>query len=156
MPSGFAGAAPVPERNSKNIRRADILNDTDLNPDIARDTETPDIDGMICARTIRRRLMPRNPNLDTELEQTCRLYVKDGDSWPTLVTYHCHYVDGVGVPYYVPDVLGVAFELDRGNVSLAYLPLPTKSCTDDRLRRVAINLLQTIHRHWYTLRVDID
>jgi len=137
-----------PERNSKNIRRADILSDSDTDPDIHVDI-AESIDGMICSRTIRRRLMPRNPNLDRELEQTCRFYVEEGNSWPTLVTYYCHYVESVGVPYYVPDVLGVAFELYEGNLYLAYLPRPGISCTNDRLERVAFNLLRTIHRHWY-------
>src|SRR5271155_2816891 len=66
-----------PERNSKNIRRADILHDTDFNPDTVFDSESVDgecVAGMRCIRTIRRRLMPRNPNLDDELEQTCRFY----------------------------------------------------------------------------------
>ena len=137
-----------PERNSKNIRRADIISDTDENPDLLTESAEK-VDGMVCTRSIRRRLMPRNPNLDPELEQTCRLYAADGEQWPTLVTYHCHYDDAVGVPYYVPDVLGVAFELYEGHISLAYLPLPDKPCTEERLHRVAINLLRTIHRHWY-------
>src|SRR5579862_7614683 len=116
-----------PERNSKNIRRADILWDTDADPDVQNDVGG-NIDGMICSRTIRRRLMPRNPNLDPELEQTCCFYNEEGNPWPALVTYHCHYVEGVGVPYYVPDVLGVAFELHEGNIYLAYLPLQGISC----------------------------
>jgi tRNASer (uridine44-2'-O)-methyltransferase len=139
-----------PERNSKNIRRADILSDSDVNPDVpscVRET----IDGMVCTRTIIRRLMPRNPNLDPELEQTCSLYVMEGDLHPTLITYHCHYVKDVGVPYYVPDVLGIAFELCENNVYIAYLPLPEKPDIDDRLQRVALNLLRTIHRHWCPL-----
>src|SRR5208282_5423127 len=89
-----------PERNSKNIRRADILSDTETDPDL-REHVAGTVDGMICSRTIRRRLMPRNPNLDPELEQTCRFYIAEGNLWPTLVTYHCHYVESVGVPYYV-------------------------------------------------------
>src|SRR5271170_2031874 len=89
-----------PERNSKNIRRADILFDTDDDTDKERN-------GMVCVRTIRLRLMPRNPNLDPELEQTCRFYVAEGDTLPTLITYNCHYVEGIGVPYYFPNVLGV-------------------------------------------------
>lgn len=136
-----------PERNSKNIRRADILSDSDVNPDVyscSGDT----IDGMVCTRTIIRRLMPRNPNLDPQLEQSCNLYVTEGDSDPTLITYHCHYLKDVGVPYYVPDVLGIAFELCENNIYVAYLPLSEKLDMDDRLHRVALNLLRTIHRHW--------
>lgn len=137
-----------PERNSKNIRRADILSDTDDTPELSTGF-VEKFDGMVCTRNIRRRLMPRNPNLDPELEQTCRLYATDGEQWPTLVTYHCHYDEDVGIPFYVPDVLGIAFELYEDNIYLAYLPLPNKPGTDERLQRVAINLLRTIHRHWY-------
>ena len=132
-----------PERNSKNICRADILSD------IENEAVTDNINGMKCSRTIRRRLMPRNPNLDPELEQTCRFHIAERELWPSLVTYQCHY--GESVPYYHPDVLGVAFELYEGNIYLAYLPLPDISCTEDRLQRVALNLLRTFHRHWYSL-----
>jgi tRNASer (uridine44-2'-O)-methyltransferase len=140
-----------PERNSKNIRRADILYDTDLNPDVPLNSETADgqcVTGMRCIRTIHRRLMPRNPNLDDELEQTCRFYAADDDFEATLVTYYCHFVNGK-VPYYVPDVLGIGFELFEGRVYIAYLPLSSHDCTSDRLLRVALNLLRTFHRHWY-------
>ena len=137
-----------PERNSSNIRRADILSDT-TDPDLdIHDSPGECTNRVICSRTIRRRLMPRNPNLDPELDQTCRFYVEDGETTAHLVTYHCHYIESVGVPYYVPDVLGVAFELYQGKVSLAYLPMPGRSSTEDRLHRVALNLLRTIHRHW--------
>lgn len=129
-----------PERNSKNIRRADIISDT-------VELESEHVEGMVCSRTIRRRLMPRNPNLDDELEQTCCFYAEEpGVESPTLITYHCHYNEKV--PYYVPDVLGIAFELYKGNIYLAYLPLPGISCTEERLQRIALNLLKTIHRHW--------
>ena len=140
-----------PERNSKNIRRADILQDTDFNPDVPLDSETVDgqcVTGMRCIRTIRRRFMPRNPNLDDELEQTCRFYAAEDDFEATLVTYYCHFVDGK-VPYYVPDVLGIGFELFEGRVYIAYLPLSSHDCTSDRLLGVALNLLRTFHRHWY-------
>jgi tRNASer (uridine44-2'-O)-methyltransferase len=137
-----------PERNSKHIRRADILSDSAADADIPT-VDGDVVDGMVCSRVIRRRLMPRNPNLDGELEQTCRLYVVEGENLVTLVSYHCHFAEEVGVPYYFPDVLGVAFELFEGSIFLAYLPLPGKGCMDDRLQRVALNLLQTLHRHWY-------
>jgi hypothetical protein len=135
-----------PERHSKHIRRADILSDGATEVDYATSTV---VDGMDCTQIIRRRLMPRNPNLDSELEQTCRLYVAGGETSPSLVTYYSHYVEEVGVPYYVPDTLGVAFELYNGNVYIAYHLFPGGGCMDDRLKRVALNLLKTIHRHWY-------
>src|SRR5579871_2309451 len=69
-----------PERNSKNIRRADILLDSDTDPDKCADVGEC-IDGMLCMRSIRRRLMPRNPNLDAELEQTCSLYIIAAETW---------------------------------------------------------------------------
>jgi hypothetical protein len=138
-----------PERNSKNIRRADILSDTDTNPDLLTNTEQH-IKNRICTRIIRTRLMPRNPNLDHELEQTCRFYVAEGDTSSTLVTYHSHFPEDGEVPYYVPPVLGIAFELFEERMYIAYLPLPGTSI-DDRSQRIALNLLRTIHRHWYNL-----
>jgi hypothetical protein len=136
-----------PERNSKNIRRADIISDSDDTTESTTGLEN--VEGLICTRVIRRRLMPRNPNMDAELEQTCCMYTEKGESAPSLVTYLCHYDEKIGVPYYVPDVLGVGFELFEGYLYLAYLPLPNISCRGERLQRVAINLLRTIHRHWY-------
>ena len=139
-----------PERNSKNIRRADILSDADTVLDASVYAERG-IQQMVCTRSIRRRLMPRNPNLDSELEQTCRLYVAEGDTSPTVVTYESYFLKEAAVPYYVPDVLSIAFELYQGDVYLAYLPLPNTSCEDDRMQRVALNLLRTLHRHWYNI-----
>jgi tRNASer (uridine44-2'-O)-methyltransferase len=140
-----------PERNTKNIRRADIISDSETNPD----DEVNDSDvawdvpsGMICIRNIRRRLMPRNPNFDAELEQTCRFYALEGEEGVTLVTYRNHLVEGEKIPYYIPSVRGIAFELYQGNVYLAYLPLHDVPSTDERLQRTALHLLQTLHRHW--------
>ena len=146
-----------PERNSKNIRRADILQDTDLDLDTLSESGVAGqvgLHGMTTIRTIRRRLMPRNPNLDPSLEQTCRFYASEQDSSATLVTYRCHYIDNK-VPYYVPDVLGIAFELYQGKVYIAYLPLEGQDCNSDRLARVALNLLRTFHRHWYSYPLTV-
>jgi len=136
-----------PERNSKNIRRADILADTDAVESIPTSEEVK-VGGMICTRVLRRRLMPRNPNLDRELEQTCYLYAIEGEQAPSLVIYLSHFKDG-RVPYYVPEVRGIAFELRDGKIYIAYLPLFEVSTIDERLERIALNLLKTIHRHWY-------
>ena len=137
-----------PERNSKNIRRADILYDgnSDSAEWVMRHDEAK-VERMRCIRVIRRRLMPRNPNLDPELEQTCCLYAREGETLPTLVMYFSLF-DGEKVPYYVPEVRGIAFELRDGNIYIAYLPCFGRSTIDDRLQRVALNLLRTVHRHW--------
>ena len=138
-----------PERNTKNIRRADILTDTETDPDNPANGDTErDIPGMLCVRTIRRRLMPRNPNFDAELEQTCRFYALEGEDVVSLVSYQNHFVEGEKVPYYIPSVRGIAFELHEGKVYLVYLPLPDVPVTDERLQRIALHLLQTLHRHW--------
>lgn len=139
-----------PERNSKNIRRADILADTDAdnNSEPIGICGEVKMEGMICTRVIRRRLMPRNPNLDRELEQWCYLYAMEGEQAPNLVIYLSHFKDGE-VPYYVPEVRGIAFELRNGKIYIAYLPLFEASTIDERLLRIALNLLKTIHRHWY-------
>lgn len=137
-----------PERNTKHIRRADILNDSETDPyNLNNDHEGTW--GMTCTRTIGRRLMPRNPNFDSELEQTCRFYALEGEDEATVVTYHNHFVEGEKLPYYVPGVLGIAFELFEGIVYLSYLPVPNTSSEDDRLQRTALHLLQTLHRHWF-------
>jgi tRNASer (uridine44-2'-O)-methyltransferase len=137
-----------PERNSKNIRRGDILSDS-------CDCGEEWLAGMICTRVIRRRLMPRNPNVDNELVQTCSFHAKGQDP-PTLVIYRSECTEKGNLPYYVPAVRAVAFEFSDGNVYLAYLPFPGTEI-DERLQRVALNLLRTIHRHWYGCIVaDVD
>jgi hypothetical protein len=132
-----------PERNSKNIRRADILSDIS-GLDVE---EYASVTEMHCTRIIRRLLMPRNPNIDEELEQRCSFYACEGQH-PTLVIYRSERAEKAKLPYYVPNVRAVAFELQEGKVYLAYLPFPGSEI-DMRLQRVALNLLRTMHRHWY-------
>ena len=146
-----------PERNTKNIRRTDILSDseTELETGINESREEErqgeqEVPGMLCVRTIRRKLMPRNPNFDAELQQTCRFYAIEGEGSTSLIIYRNHFLEGEKIPYYIPSVKGIAFELYQGNIYLAYLPLSGPPLMDERLNRTALHLLQTLHRHWYS------
>jgi hypothetical protein len=138
-----------PERNSKSIRRADILSDDHHNDGASSVELLKDVhvEEMKCVRRMRRRLMPRNPNLDGQLEQMCYLFAIRGNSTPSLVLYLSEFHDG-NTPYYAPDVRGIAYELRQGNLYLAILPLPEK-VMDDKLKRICLNLVRTMHRHWY-------
>jgi len=138
-----------PERNSKNIRRADILSDNGINNENVslESSEQLHVEAMRCVRIIRSRLMPRNPNLDPELDQTCYLFAADTSSPHTLVIYLLH-MENAPLPYYAPHVRGIAYELREGNIYLAVLPFP-RAPIDERLSRVSLSLLKKIHRHWY-------
>lgn len=145
-----------PERNTKNIRRTDILSDSEtesetrINEDREKERQREqEVPGMLCVRTIRRQLMPRNPNFDAELQQTCQFYAVEGEESTSLVIYRNHFIEGEKIPYYIPSVKGIAFELYQGNIYLAYLPLSGLPSMDERLNRTALHLLQTLHRHWY-------
>jgi tRNASer (uridine44-2'-O)-methyltransferase len=142
-----------PERNSKNILRADISYDSDVDSEyIHKSAAVPPekLDNVVCYRTICRRLMPRNPNLDASLEQTCRFYIVDGDTDPTLCLYTGKFTENV--PYYAPDVVGIGFELYDGKIWIAYLPFEGVDWREERLTRVATNLLRTMHRHWFVFK----
>ncbi|KAH0538078.1 hypothetical protein FGG08_005290 [Glutinoglossum americanum] len=177
-----------PNINSNHLFRADILYDslgelgapacdaaTPVNAIDARPRETR-ISGFSCKRTLVRLLIPRNPQLDRALVQTCHILQSSTQSEEkTLVVYLPH-VDGAEeIPFYHPAVYGIAFlhiwnlaEAEAGKISIHY-KLFRDSTTDsaqDRidpsLERIAFHLISTVHKHGkgvkagYTKRVCHD
>ncbi|KAI9035772.1 tRNA (uracil) methyltransferase [Aspergillus affinis] len=78
-----------------------------------------DVPGFELTRTVVRRFIPRNPNLDRELEQTCHFYDKikgseeDGKmstpaSRDVLVVYTPHATSKEDTPYYHPQIRALA------------------------------------------------
>ncbi|KAH7075634.1 hypothetical protein BKA63DRAFT_511949 [Paraphoma chrysanthemicola] len=129
------------------------------------------IDGYELEWTVVRKLIPRNPNLDGTLMQTCHLYTSTSDITVTisegeesktvkaeryLVVYIPHVSAPDQIPYYHPTVraLGMLYTylpsppstLPRGVLSIHYSIFPTHPL-DNRLSRTALKLCEIIHKH---------
>ncbi|KAI9659685.1 MAG: tRNA(Ser) Um(44) 2'-O-methyltransferase [Trizodia sp. TS-e1964] len=178
-----------PNLNSSYLFRADTHYD-DIGPsDTLEDNNTtpPDnirnisIEGYERQRTIVRELIPRNPQLDKSLLQTCHLFrgarkldadAKDSenqkaDEERNLVIYISHIDEASSMPWYHPKVRGIGFLYTcgaPGQISIHFAPFPSSPPPDSepRLLRTAHHLLSTLHKHGngalagYTKRVQHD
>lgn len=116
-------------------------------------------------RTIVRQLIPRNPQLDRPLLQTCHFFrQQDGDEEENLILYIPHAESPEEVPFYHPTVSQLAFlhtwrpssasSPDQspdsfsspGSLTLLYRSFPSFPISS-KLERTALKLLQTIHKH---------
>jgi tRNASer (uridine44-2'-O)-methyltransferase len=93
-----------PERNSSNILRADILSEE------SSSTSTPPYTS---ETVINRLILPRRPNLDAALRQTCKIH-RDEES-NAIVVYTPQLDDALPyepsqIPYYHPKVRSIAFQ----------------------------------------------
>ena len=179
--------------NSTHLFRADILTDTSSNlatlaekearcrstvgtdeakacveadKDEAASTANispPTIEGFELHRTVVRRLIPRKPQLDKPLEQSCFIYhntASDPDSTKkqALVVYYPYCTSSDAMPWYHPKVQGLAYlyanpstveatRIPSVTLSIHYLPFPdTPSPLPDRLTRTFQSLLKTMIR----------
>ncbi|KAI4126153.1 MAG: hypothetical protein LQ338_003893 [Usnochroma carphineum] len=136
-------------------------------------------------RTIVRRMVPRNPQLDKAIVQTCQIYQSSHGSnlQNTVVVYIPHVASSSEIPWYHPNVQSLAYlhtyrpsdaqgevpdSLDsfpstNGTISVHYRLFPDESFPlSDRLFRTAHHLLSTLHKHGqgildgYTKRVLHD
>ncbi|KAI4167416.1 MAG: hypothetical protein LQ348_007661 [Seirophora lacunosa] len=136
-------------------------------------------------RTIVRRLVPRNPQLDRPITQTCQIFQSGLDAYEkhTAVIYTPHVASRSEIPWYHPNVRSVAYlhtwhiaepqgNLDlpprpfcppKGTISVHYRLFPDETLPlSDRLLRTAHHLLSTLHKHGqgtlngYTKRVHHD
>ncbi|KAI9852465.1 MAG: tRNA(Ser) Um(44) 2'-O-methyltransferase [Vezdaea acicularis] len=170
-----------PNINSSYLFRADILYDSD--------TQYSDVDyrefrngnqgdgewdgeikrisivDFIVTRTVVRKLIPRNPQLDKLLIQTC-IFLKGGNEQEeesslsssrgisrngsntdhTLVIYIPHAREPSNIPFYHPPVRGIAYLHCGTAVSFSYLLFPNTNLTP-RLLRTASSLLSVAHKH---------
>ena len=182
-----------PNINSSLLFRADILYDSSKNEltDVhsseiektqlsywlreynVRDGELPSFE---VKRTLIRRMVPRNPQLDKPIAQTCLLLQSSTENphlKRSLVVYIPHAPSIDQVPWYHPRVKSLAYmhcwnptassENSQGTISLHYRLHPSESLPlSPRLLRTAQHLLSTIHKHGqgrltgYTKRVHHD
>lgn len=169
-----------PNITSSHLFRADIFydseNDHSLNGSLAslathlkaeyRPLEYT-IPGYNLARTIVRQMVPRNPQLDNPLVQTCLFFSKkSAEQEETIIIYLPHVQDPNDLPFYHPTVSRLAFTHTVPNttnptISLSYALLPSHPLTPKH-SRTALRLLQTIHKHGqgqlrgYEKRVHLD
>src|SRR5438067_11656 len=121
-----------PNINSKHLFRADILFDSNASPLLPVHMLSPShndenfrpkpisITGYDPTWTVVRRLIPRKPEIDSPLKQTCiwlcghhpaidnQTVDKDGEEC-TLVIYIPHVASATEIPWYHPAVRGVAW-----------------------------------------------
>lgn len=167
-----------PNINSSHLFRADILYDSFRTLACSEEDDLQkvpngvlkergkynvDLPNFELQRTVIRKLIPRNPQLDKSLVQTCHFFKSiDGDrEEKNLVLYIPHASGPDEVPHYHPAVSGVAFlhnwkpsksegglgsDPNTGTISIHYSLFPSTTITD-RLRRTAYQLLSVLHKH---------
>jgi tRNASer (uridine44-2'-O)-methyltransferase len=161
-----------PNINSSFLFRADILLDEAYQGG-PLDSESPArlvmMDDFDLKTVMVRKMIPRNPQVDDPLDQTCLLYsqTNDPDEIKSLVTYIPHISSPSESPFYHPAVRGIAFlhtfkpNESTGTVSIHYSYFPDEPVTE-KLQRTAMHLLTTLHKHGqgrvtgYVKRVNHD
>ncbi|PYH97657.1 DUF1613-domain-containing protein [Aspergillus ellipticus CBS 707.79] len=158
-----SGTLRTPQQKEQSFAQAGNSNTTDttaaseaehVQPIIARD-----IPGFALTRTVVRRLIPRNPNLDPVMDQTCHLYEASGSSQGSsdespskrsLVIYNPHVTSKEDMPFYHPLLRSLAFLYDftpeatpgPGTMSIHFLLFPSEPI-QTRLERTLQALLTT-------------
>ncbi|KAI1812255.1 DUF1613-domain-containing protein [Poronia punctata] len=157
-----------PNINSSWLFRADILTEQDFTTRPTESTEQTVLDtpnptpivlqfkGLRLERLLVRRLIPRNPQRDQPLDQTCLTYYSDEMSESTtsrtMIVYRPHVSSHLDVPFYHPKVKALAFfhewdrEKNEGTVSIHYDFFHDYS-SNSKLVRTALHLLATLHKH---------
>ncbi|KAK5693040.1 tRNA(Ser) Um(44) 2'-O-methyltransferase [Elasticomyces elasticus] len=160
-----------PNVTSSQLFRADIFHDSGEHED-GHDTakgllkqmkvEYRPIDyqlpGFERIRTIVRQLIPRNPQLDRPLVQTCHFFRRlTEDEETSVVLYIPHVEKSSEMPFYHPKVSKLAFlhkwqhlkgaQLSPGMLSVSYTLFPDANELTTKLERTALRLLETVHKH---------
>ncbi|KAI4244319.1 MAG: hypothetical protein L6R40_003045 [Gallowayella cf. fulva] len=169
-----------PERvfiGSEGLTLDEILNDYSITSD--------GFPAFTLKRTIVRKMVPRNPQLDKPVAQTCQIFqsIEGRDLRHTLVIYTPHISSSSEIPWYHPHVRSLAYLhswrssrslnctpsvtdsslTPLGNISVHYRLFPDQVFPlSDRLLRTAHHLLATLYKHGqgtlngYTKRVHHD
>ncbi|MCJ1453082.1 tRNA(Ser) Um(44) 2'-O-methyltransferase [Mycoblastus sanguinarius] len=176
-----------PNINSSLLFRADVLYDSldnelvdvplpegELHEKLQRyNVQHGELTGFEVKRTFVRRMIPRNPQLDKPIAQTCIFFKSTGrviGLEQNLIIYIPHSPSLDELPWYHPRVKSLAylhswssFSSSQGIISLHYRLFPSETHSiSPRLLRTGQRLLSTIHRHGqgqlagYTKRVHHD
>ncbi|MCJ1481096.1 tRNA(Ser) Um(44) 2'-O-methyltransferase [Schaereria dolodes] len=177
-----------PNINSTHLFRADILYDSQNGESAAKEhffedagrlmqkyaIDVKDFPGFELKRTLVRMLVPRNPQLDKPIAQTCYVLsrLENADLQQSLIIYvpHASHVDGL--PWYHPAIQSIAYlhtwrilsnpssdelsnsrvvtgtKVFQGRVSIHYRLFPSQTLPlSPRLLRTACHLLSTLYKH---------
>ncbi|KAI1823721.1 hypothetical protein F4861DRAFT_509008 [Xylaria intraflava] len=157
-----------PNINSSWLFRADILVEEHFTRDLGRDpahytaadASSPkpiliQFTDFHLDKLLVRRLIPRNPQRDPPLDQTCLIYHgcgKDETTISSMVVYKPHVSSHADVPFYHPKVKALAFlhqwnpTSSEGAVSIHYQFFDDYgSCP--KLVRTGLHLISTLHKH---------
>lgn len=141
-----------PERNSSSILRADILYDSQAGPSTTNSAEAQSTNmntvfqapqDFVQRRRIRRKLLPRKPQIDKPLEQDCLFLTSEEDAEPKgLVILLPDVKEEKDVPFYHPILRKLAFEytqlqtfgekddpdtVPQGTIKISALPFPNSA-----------------------------
>ncbi|KAI9893334.1 MAG: tRNA(Ser) Um(44) 2'-O-methyltransferase [Vezdaea aestivalis] len=145
-----------PNINSTFVFRADCVYDdghAEQNGQVREGDERPRpviIEGYQATRTIVRRMIPRNPQRDKTLFQTCVVLEPKGDSDSRVLVVYIPHADSVDeIPFYHPKISGLAYLYAHGNLCISFKFFEALSEQDlsDRLIRTATSLLGTVYKH---------
>lgn len=148
------------EKEARCQTDATAQKDVDLSSDRQPFSEylAPGFAGFELQRTVIRRLIPRKPQLDKPLEQSCFIYKnagRDTDISQVLVVYLPHCSSADDMPWYHPKVKALAYlysqpafpDTPSSNLSIYYLLFSsTATPLPDRLSRTFVSLLNTMIR----------
>ena len=148
-----------PERNSSSILRADILHDTESSSSSSHGNGVQPLafkypSAMTERRRLRRKLLPRKPNIDKPLEQDC-LFLVDRDPMALrgMVVLLPDVEEERDVPFYHPILRKLAFEyrpsstfqesddpntVPRGKICIQALPFPNSGTSESNPIRDAL------------------
>lgn len=155
-----------PNINSSCLFRADILIEQDSVQIPARNIIAADaadlvplivqFSGFHIDQLLIRRLIPRNPQRDPPLDQTCLIYHSDEtverETSSSMVVYKPHVSSHSDVPFYHPKVKALAFlhrwntKTNEGIVSIHYNFFDDYE-SNPKLVRTGFHLLSTLHKH---------
>ena len=121
----------------------------------------PDLQGFEVKRTILRRMIPRNPQLDKPTLQTCLFLSSEGRREglsQKIVVYIPHSATSDDLPWYHPRVQALAYlhswtgsppeKGSQGTISLHYRLYSTETLPlEERLLRTGQHLLTTVYKH---------
>ncbi|KAF2763821.1 DUF1613-domain-containing protein [Teratosphaeria nubilosa] len=166
-----------PNISSSLLFRADILYDSGESADLKNNGQSNGVEHHVeptnmpdysLLRSMIRKLIPRNPQLDRPIRQTCYFFHKvEQHAEHNIVMYVPHVDRPEDMPFYHPAVAKLAFQhtwdhsANTGMVSLSY-SLFSGTTLSTKLERTALKLLQTIHKHGqgqlagYEKRVHLD
>ena len=178
---------------STYVFRAEVLFDSDSHPTFSDDPQDELFDRIIkhlkseyrpikisipnytWQRTFVIKQIPRNPQLDKPLVDTCHIFTSRSptDREDTLILYIPHASTPEEIPYYHPRASALSIhhssqpQTCNGTISIHYRLFPTASAPlpihkETRLHRTAYNVLKIVHKHGvgrlagYTKRVFHD